>query len=185
MFDLKNVLFEETELGDDVFTSYDDNNLYEVTFGENDGLICTCDSNTETVTISGSDEVKESIISVFDKDKIKYVCFDNCTLKKSINNMFYECSNLIKVDFIGATLSNVKDMSCLFAYCCRLEEVDMSNIETAMGTNINDMFYGCEVQTIKPPKKMWVRISIFGIAIHCLPMILTKSILSIQLESAS
>ncbi|MCQ2493214.1 MAG: hypothetical protein MJ104_01310 [Lachnospiraceae bacterium] len=128
---------------------------YRGTFGSSDGLRWVYDMNAQTLTISGSDTVNESIKNVLGNIKIECVYFENCTLTKSISNMFSGCSYLKKVDFSGANFVEVSDMNNTFSNCASLTAVDFGSMEIASGTNVSDMFWDTyNIRFINTPQKI-------------------------------
>ena len=61
--------------------------------------------------------------------------------------MFYDCSELKKLDVSNFNTENVTDMNSMFFYCSTLESLDLSGFNTANVTNMDGMFKGCDVLT--------------------------------------
>ena len=57
--------------------------------------------------------------------------------------MFYDCSELVSVNFSIFNSKNVEDMSWMFYGCTSLKTIDISNLNTEKVTNMNTMFYDC------------------------------------------
>ena len=54
---------------------------------------------------------------------------------------FKDNTSLLSVDYIN--ISNITDMSYMFAYCSNLESVNMSNWDTSNVNDVQYMFHGC------------------------------------------
>ena len=61
----------------------------------------------------------------------------------STKQMFYNCINLINIDFSGFNTTNVTDMSMMFMYCNSLTNIDLSGFNTANVTDMSRMFQSC------------------------------------------
>ena len=60
-----------------------------------------------------------------------------------MNNMFYNCTNLIYLDLSSFDTSNVTDMSSMFSKCSLLIGLDLSSFDTKNVTNMSKMFDSC------------------------------------------
>ncbi len=68
----------------------------------------------------------------------------------STSRMFYDCTNLSKIDLSGLDTTNVTNMSEMF-YGCNgygLTNLDISNFDTTNVTDMSGMFYGCRSYTL-------------------------------------
>ena len=63
---------------------------------------------------------------------------------KSMNRLFYCCSNLESLDLSGWDTSNVNDMSWMFFYCSGLKSLDLSGWDTSKVIHMNGMFSYCK-----------------------------------------
>ena len=63
---------------------------------------------------------------------------------KSMNRLFYCCSNLESLDLSGWDTSNVNDMSRMFFYCSGLKSLDLSGWDTSKVIHMNGMFSYCK-----------------------------------------
>ena len=63
---------------------------------------------------------------------------------KSMNRLFYCCSNLESLDLSGWDTSNVNDMRWMFFYCSGLKSLDLSGWDTSKVTYMNGMFSYCK-----------------------------------------
>lgn len=62
----------------------------------------------------------------------------------SLAGLFYDCINLVSVDFMDSDFSKVTDTSFMFKECLNLQKLDLSNFDTSQVTDMNHMFFGCE-----------------------------------------
>ncbi|WP_026529205.1 leucine-rich repeat protein [Butyrivibrio sp. VCD2006] len=60
---------------------------------------------------------------------------------KEISGMFYNCSNLKNLDLSTFNTSKVKDMSRLFYNCTSLQKLDLSSFDTTKVDDYTEMFY--------------------------------------------
>lgn len=58
--------------------------------------------------------------------------------------LFYDCKNLIGVEFKRFDTSNVVDMHSMFWNCENLTDLDLSSLDTSNVQNMQDMFLGCQ-----------------------------------------
>ena len=63
---------------------------------------------------------------------------------KSMNRLFYCCSNLESLDLSGWDTSNVNDMSWMFFYCSGLKSLDLSSWDTSKVIHMSGMFSYCK-----------------------------------------
>ena len=72
--------------------------------------------------------------------------------KKLVNcsYMFYNCKNLLKIDFSNFNSDNVKDISYMFYCCTNLLDIKFANFNTINVTNMGCIFKGCK--TLKKSK---------------------------------
>ena len=85
--------------------------------------------------------VEYTVYFIFKKE-----CFggtDGNLLLNSTVLMFYDCTNLIYVDFRCFNTTNVTDMSKMFSFCSALEELNLSKFDTKNVTKMCRMFYNC------------------------------------------
>ena len=63
----------------------------------------------------------------------------------SLSNMFYNCSNIININFIKFNNNSViNDMSNMFCWCRNLSKLNLSSFNTNNVTNMGNMFSGCQ-----------------------------------------
>ena len=74
--------------------------------------------------------------------KINFSNFDSSQVIK-LDNMFYNCSNLISLDLSNFNTSSVVYMNDIFHGCSSLVSLDLSNFNTSSIVYMNGMFYGC------------------------------------------
>jgi surface protein len=65
------------------------------------------------------------------------------SLLTSIDNFFYNCSDLRICDVSNWDTSKVTNMSYAFSLCKTLEHIDVSNWDTSKVTSFTSIFYGC------------------------------------------
>ena len=58
--------------------------------------------------------------------------------------MFYECENLIYVNFRNIDTSNVESMYGMFMFCYSLENVDLGNLNAENARFLSYMFFSCK-----------------------------------------
>ncbi len=66
---------------------------------------------------------------------------------KDLSYMFYQCTNLKKVDLSGFNTSNVEDMNHMFNCCFELTDLDLSSFDTKNTKDMSGMFSGCQAIT--------------------------------------
>ena len=76
-----------------------------------------------------------------------YFIFKENSVVESINNMFFECENLIRADFRFFNTTNVTDMSYMFYKCSALTELNLSTFDTTSVTDMVSMFSCCTALT--------------------------------------
>ena len=60
-----------------------------------------------------------------------------------LNHLFYNCRNLIKLDFSSCNLNNLTNICNIFNGCSKLEYLNISNLKTHNVTDMNNIFYNC------------------------------------------
>ena len=74
------------------------------------------------------------------KHIIKYTFKKDLT---KLNHLFYNCRNLIKLDFSSCNLNNLTNICNIFNGCSKLEYLNISNLKTHNVTDMNNIFYNC------------------------------------------
>ena len=69
------------------------------------------------------------------------IIWDN--LNTSIMGMFYNLTNITRIDFSNFDTSNINNMSYMFSGCSSLISLDLSNFITSSVTDMNNMFSNC------------------------------------------
>ena len=69
------------------------------------------------------------------------------SLLTTCSKMFYDLSNIIKIDLSEFISTNVIDMSYMFYKCSNIKEINLSNLNTESVTSMDDMFYECDALT--------------------------------------
>ncbi len=77
-----------------------------------------------------------------DLKKLNLSHFDTSNVT-NMEAMFAYCSSLTELEASNFDTSNVTDMSRMFQYCSSLTELDLSNFDTSNVTDMNSMFYSC------------------------------------------
>ncbi len=62
----------------------------------------------------------------------------------SLSSMFYNCNNIININFIKINTNNVTNMRWMFYFCYNLSKLDLSLFNTKNVNNMSCMFAGCE-----------------------------------------
>lgn len=78
-----------------------------------------------------------------DRDSIKYAEV-NIIGMTNADYMFYNCKNLIELDFNHFDTSNITTMSWMFSGCEELANLDLSDFNTSAVTDMGGMFSGCK-----------------------------------------
>ena len=83
-----------------------------------------------------------SLESIEGLKKIKFVKKDNQPV--NISKMFYSCGNLLSLTGIeNWNMENVEDASLMFAYCAKLESIDLSKWQNVNISDASGMFKMC------------------------------------------
>ena len=69
--------------------------------------------------------------------------FDISNVTYTMDGMFRDCSNLVKLDASSFTMPKTTSVEWMFGGCQKIEQIDLKNFEVKEGTNINQMFYNC------------------------------------------
>ena len=64
-------------------------------------------------------------------------------LLTNTSKLFYNCKNLISLDFGNFKTNNITDMSDMFNGCSLIKSIDLSNFKTNHLTNMKNMFNDC------------------------------------------
>ena len=118
-------------------TSYTDEN------GANhyhDGLKELNESNVQLYINDLETKFKKHYIFSRANYKIKMIFKTKMT---NCKNMFYDCSNLVKIDLSSFDTTNVTDMSGMFNGCMNLKNLNLSSLNTENVTDMSYMFCGC------------------------------------------
>ena len=76
--------------------------------------------------------------------KIDFSNFDSSYVKK-MENMFFGCSSLKSLDLSKFNTSKITDMYGLFYGCSSLISLNLSNFDTSKDESMVDMFHGCSL----------------------------------------
>ena len=95
-------------------------------------------TNMDNFTLQCKDELKTLDLSDLDTSQVT-----------SMNELFYQCSNLESLDISNLDTSNITNTSWLFSGCSSLQTLDLSSLDTSKVTNMSYMFQNCSsLQTL-------------------------------------
>ena len=60
------------------------------------------------------------------------------------NFMFFDCNNIISLDFSNFNSQNITNMEYMFYDCTSLQSINLSNFKTEKVINMSGLFYNCE-----------------------------------------
>ena len=122
-------------------------------------LIIPVFSSTYIRKLENEEIVNEIIVKVLDiNDSIIYpgFIFDEKTIEgnqitfiwherfSNLDNIFYNISNLIEIDFSNFNSTGITSMRNLFYYCSNLKKINFGNhFDTSLVTNMENMFKEC------------------------------------------
>lgn len=89
----------------------------------------------------------------FQHRTVQHIVIKNET-NTTLNNKFYSCGALQKVEFINCDYSNVSGVSDTFSYCSLIKDIDMTDTQINLSdvSSSDTMFNSCySLQTIKFP----------------------------------
>ena len=102
-------------------------------------------SNTKLIIIDKETEYKKYFIpnqkGIYRFKLVFSIKMTNCSY------MFYNCKNLLKVDFSKFNTDNITDISYMFYCCNNLLDINFTNFNTSNVTNMAFMFYFCSYLT--------------------------------------
>ena len=117
------------------------------------------DDNEKSLYSNGKEIIKNCEIKINDeiipftyfytfnekgKYNIKY-SFNHCLTKT--NHLFYDCKNIIKLDFSNFKSKSITNIRCMFFHCESLKTINLSNFNTKNVTNMRGLFCGCKFIT--------------------------------------
>ena len=70
--------------------------------------------------------------------------FDISNVTYTMEGMFRECSNLVKLDASSFKNSRTTSIAWMFGGSTKIEEINLSNFEVQEGTNVSQMIYNCQ-----------------------------------------
>ncbi len=108
-----------------------------------DGKLTWSIDSEGCLRISGSGDWTEDYgywISYADEIKTAIIDIKNIT---NTSSMFYDCTNLTKIDMSNLDTSNVTNMSKMFSGCYSLTSLDVSKFDTSNVIRMDFMFYCC------------------------------------------
>ena len=114
----------------------------EEVIGESNGLTYTVEGDTVTITGEGACWTDGSELQTAIKNA-KNIVFRDCRIQGSMEDAFYEDSNLQSIDLSGLDTSQVTNMSDMFHNCSNVSNLDTSKFDTSNVTNMDYIFGGC------------------------------------------
>ena len=84
-----------------------------------------------------------AIIKLINCDNYDHYLIYSRTCNSSTASFFYNMDNLVRVKIIKT--GKITSCSNMFGQCKKLEDVDLSGLDTSECTNMRLMFYGCQV----------------------------------------
>ena len=81
---------------------------------------------------------------IFDKPDMYCFMFEFTELLNYANKLFFNCSNLIILDFRKFKSNYIKDMTDMFNGCINLQSLDLSNFRTKEVTSLKNTFKNCK-----------------------------------------
>ena len=134
------------------YTDNDNNELYEVYIGSDNGITSITSGNS---LFSGYTSLISLDLSNFDTSNVTdmenmfYGCtsltsldvssFDTSKVK-NMKLMFYQCKSLTSLDLSNFDTSNVESMHCMFGNCSKLTEINVSSFDTSNVINMGFLF---------------------------------------------
>jgi surface protein len=107
------------------------NNMYEITIGQNDGVVANKNSRFLFAYITSS----VFSVNLNNLDTTNVV---------DMSYMFYNCQYIQNLNLDSFDTSNVTNMQYMFYNCLRLTNLDLSSFDTSNVTNMSYMFYSCQ-----------------------------------------
>ena len=97
---------------------------------------------------------------------------------KSMNSTFSGCSNLTEINFEGTNTKNLQQMENTFENCTNLKNLNLSPLNTSNLNNMNNIFSGCDkLETIDLSSFKNINNNIFN-GISSQPKIISNNIIS-------
>ena len=108
-----------------------------------DNINCSFNETPSEIIVNG---VPQTILGKFVYNLTEEI--NNITIKynytiTNCNLMFYNLSNIIRIDFSNFDTSQITNMQRMFAECSSLESIDLTNFETSLVIDMCAMFWGC------------------------------------------
>ena len=145
LFDYKKTYYTEAKRKNSIQAVYEinDNDI-----NKNINILNCNDSNKEEIKKLCNIYLNDKKIDFcfeykFDKKGNYTIKFEFTDLLTSTNKLFYNCKNLISLDFGNFKTNNITDMSDMFNGCSLIKSLDLSNFKTNNLNNMKSMFYDC------------------------------------------
>ena len=139
------------------YTDKDNNNLYEVSIGGENGMVKANTSgsgmfayldNVDTLDLTGLDTSNTTDMSHMFRDSTKLTSIDLSNFNTSkviyMNNMFNNCTSLTKLNLNSFDTSKVVYMNNMFYNCTSLSKLDLNSFTTSNVTTMLGMFNSCK-----------------------------------------
>lgn len=101
------------------------------------------DIKTAIINTKNTTDISQMFYQCVNLKRVQFINTDYMYLE-NMQGTFAECYSLQSIVWGKVDTSNVKDMNALFANCLLLEEVDLSLFNTEQLVNASYMFFGCE-----------------------------------------
>ena len=89
-----------------------------------------------------------SFYHIFDKEGIYTIEYRFKNLLTNLNHLFYDCEEIINLNFSNLNTQNVTNMNGMFQNCKALKALNLSNLNTQNITDMNSMFFYCNSLSI-------------------------------------
>ena len=139
------------------YTDKDNNNLYEVSIGGENGMVKANTSgsgmfayldNVSTLDLSGLDTSNTTDMSHMFRNSAKLTFLDLSNFNTSkviyMNNMFNNCTSLTNLNLNSFDTSKVVYMNNMFYNCTSLSKIDLNSFTTSNVTIMLGMFNSCK-----------------------------------------
>ena len=139
------------------YTDKDNNNLYEVSIGGENGMVKVNTSgsgmfayldNVDTLDLTGLDTSNTTDMSHMFRDSAKLTSIDLSNFNTSkviyMNNMFNNCTSLTNLNLNSFDTSKVVYMNNMFYNCTSLSKLDLNSFTTSNVTIMLGMFNSCK-----------------------------------------
>ena len=149
---LKNVkeINDNKEILDLIYNDYE--NIIEIELNSNDNEEVKIinenifDKDKTILLINRKIAIFNNIIKL-DKNKNYKIYLLNNNKLESLKDMFNNCNNISKINFIKFNSEKIEDMNSMFEKCSQLTTIEISILNTNNVQNMKNMFYKCSQLT--------------------------------------